>query len=469
MNLELILSMTLVFIFGSVLLSYVSFQFSFIFWGKVSLLLEHKMKFIWFILIRSAISVPALLIPIPKVIFSTSVIILTILLILLFYMNKGMSFKDGLRVFAVGAILNTILELILAIIIFQFVLIKELYVLKNVLMYVVPIAIILGVIVFLVNQKMIRNQIYIGNKILNYIQETKKYKLSLLLTFTTVQFLAIAILVTHFISTDAWSWIGITGIFVISIVSFALTIISLKVIAQSKDEGIRSAQEVYIDGINQMFVSLRGQRHDFLNHVQVVSALAKNGKLHEAELYLDQTLEEVNKMSEMVQIGDPAICALIQLKVAYAESHHIEFDYQIPQYGTLELGAKSIDLVKILGNLIDNAFEEVMQMPEKDRWVVISGWTDEDNLYINIKNALKTYVETEKAQSFIEAGTSFKEDNHSGLGLAIVKQKIKEYKGDISVQTNKEQMEIQFDLRFPMAQSNSDHRNLSIQLEANQI
>jgi hypothetical protein len=451
MNIELIISMTLVFIFGSVMLSYVSFHFSFIFWGKVSLLLNNKKKFFWLILIRSAISVPALLIPIPKAIFSTSVIILTIILILLFYMNKKVTLQDCLRIFAVGYILNMILETSLSIFILQFLMLEELYVLKNVLIFIVPICFIMGIGMYLINQSMIKNQAFIGERILNYIRETKNHKLSLLLAFTSVQFLAIFILVMHFMTTEDWSWIGITGIFIISIVSFALIIISLKVIAQSKDEGIRSAQEVYIDGINQMFISLRGQRHDFLNHVQVVSALAKSGKLHEAEKYLDQTLDEVNKMSDVVQIGDPAICALIQLKVAYAESFHIDFKHEIPQYGSLELGAKSIDLVKILGNLIDNAFEEVIQLPEKDRWVIITGWSNEDNLYIHIKNALKQYIETDKAQSFFQAGESSKGESHSGLGLAIVKQKIKEYKGEITVQTDKEQMAIQFEIRFPIA------------------
>jgi signal transduction histidine kinase len=467
MNIELILSMSLVFIFGSVLISYVSFQFSFIFWGKASLHLKHKKKLIWLILIRSLITVPALLLAIPKVIISIFLIILTLILIFLFYVNKGMTYKDGLRFFVIGFIVNIFLEMSFTILVFQFISIEAflLYDLRNTLIFIVPIFSIMTIGIYLINQYMIRNQIFVGELILNYIEETQKQKLSLLLTFTAVQFLAIFVLVVHFIFTEAWSWTGIIGIFIISIVSFGLIIISLKVIAQSKNEGIRSAQEVYIDGINQMFVSLRGQRHDFLNHVQVVSALAKSGKLHEAELYLDQTLEEVNKMSNMVQIGDPAICALIQLKVAYAESHHIDFDYQIPQYGSMELGAKSIDLVKILGNLIDNAFEEVMQMPEKDRWVVISGWIDEDNLYIQIKNALKTYVETEKAQSFFEAGTSSKEDNHSGLGLAIVKQKIKEYKGDITVHTIKETKEIQFELKFPMAKNISKQKTLHLKLD----
>ncbi|MDF2718598.1 MAG: citS, partial [Paenibacillus sp.] len=50
--------------------------------------------------------------------------------------------------------------------------------------------------------------------------------------------------------------------------SLILLVIVFRMIKRNKDEAVRVTQEAYIDEVNDMFTTIRGQRHDFLNHVQ---------------------------------------------------------------------------------------------------------------------------------------------------------------------------------------------------------
>ena len=50
---------------------------------------------------------------------------------------------------------------------------------------------------------------------------------------------------------------------------------------KSQDKLVRKAQETYVEEINQLFHSIRAQRHDFMNHVQTIHSLAELNKVDE--------------------------------------------------------------------------------------------------------------------------------------------------------------------------------------------
>lgn len=290
-----------------------------------------------------------------------------------------------------------------------------------------------------------------GKQIYEFIQRQRKKNISLLLFFLFFQFIIFALVVTFRLDTSQTSSdFSLDLILYFSaLLSIVIIYVVLRVISQTKDDAVRMTQQIYIDDVNQMFTTIRGQRHDFLNHVQVILSFVKRGKIKELEKYTQELVGEITEINEIIQIGHPALAALIQAKILASDENKIRFDYQFSGLDHLSLGVKSIDIVKISGNLIDNSFDEVMHLPQEDRWVEIHGWIAEGNLYLTVRNPGKLLSEEEKELIFFP-GYSTKSDNtHCGIGLSIVKERVEHYKGNIDILSS-ETTGIQFKVKIPL-------------------
>ncbi|MEC0229386.1 sensor histidine kinase [Paenibacillus alba] len=205
-------------------------------------------------------------------------------------------------------------------------------------------------------------------------------------------------------------------------------------ITKSRETAVQSTQELYIQNVDLMFATIRSQRHDFLNHVQTMYALLANGKKEDQMRYMKELIEEINEVNDIIRIGHPAIAALIQAKIALAMRTKIEFSYQFTGLEGLSLGVKSVDIVKIIGNLIDNAFDEVNKFPPGERDVMVNGWSESNHLTISVSNPVQPDFQLEDYNQMFSIGYSTKVDGeHQGLGLSVVKERIEYYKGTIEV------------------------------------
>ncbi|MBP3965661.1 sensor histidine kinase [Paenibacillus lignilyticus] len=203
---------------------------------------------------------------------------------------------------------------------------------------------------------------------------------------------------------------------------------------KSKENAVRSTQELYIQNMDVMFTEIRSQRHDFLNHVQTMYALLSRGKKEEQLRYMEELIEEINEVNDIIRIGHPAVAALIQAKLAQAMRTKILFDHHFTGLEGLSLGVKSVDIVKIIGNLIDNAFDEVSGLAPELRHVIVKGWSETGMLYVSVANLVQDDFDPARVNQMFGTGFSTKVGGeHSGLGLAVVKERIEFYKGTIDV------------------------------------
>ena len=130
-----------------------------------------------------------------------------------------------------------------------------------------------------------------------------------------------------------------------------------------------------MEEINQLFHSIRAQRHDFMNHVQTIHSLAELNKMDELKAYTSELTGEIRQMNDIINIGNPAIAALIRAKISQAELLKVRFETNINDMNKMELGVKSLDMTRIFGNLIDNAYDEVMNYPEERTYRAPCHWT----------------------------------------------------------------------------------------------
>jgi hypothetical protein len=218
---------------------------------------------------------------------------------------------------------------------------------------------------------------------------------------------------------------------------------------KSRETAVQSTQEMYIQNVDLMFATIRSQRHDFLNHVQTLYALLTNGKKEDQLRYMEELIEEINEVNDIIRIGQPAIAALIQSKITLAMRTKVFFSYEFIGLDGLSLGVKSVDLVKIIGNLIDNAFDEANKFPAEEREVSVKGWKESNAVKISVMNRVNPSFHLEDDTDLFAIGYSTKlESEHQGLGLPVVKERVEYYRGTIEVTV--EEGFICFQVSIPM-------------------
>ncbi|CAM4358826.1 sensor histidine kinase [Paenibacillus tarimensis] len=240
------------------------------------------------------------------------------------------------------------------------------------------------------------------------------------------------------------------GLTIIAVVTFC----TVKVMVRIRNEAAEAAGRAFINDLMQVFSSLRGQRHDFIGHVQHMYTLLKNNDLQELQRYMKRTAQEIHLFSP----GEHAIPAsaletFLHARISTAIDHKIHYEYQIiPEVETIFPG-KNSDLVRIIGNLLNNAFDEVIKLPAVQRFVRVYVDLDkragsrEKELLITVTNTSRSLTEEEKQRMFTP-GFSTKTDNHSGLGLPIVQKLVHQYGGRLEVCQQPEQR-ISFIIRLP--------------------
>lgn len=218
-----------------------------------------------------------------------------------------------------------------------------------------------------------------------------------------------------------------------SLVSIAVIIVTVRLFEQRRDIAVRSTQEAYIHEVNELFTTIRGQRHDFLNQVQTIHTMATLNKLDDLKAFTAELIGEIRVINDIIKIGNPALAALVQAKVVAAADKRIRFIYDISGLDDAELGIKSVDIVKIIGNLVDNAFDEVASLPEAERRVELEVLEKEKQLRIKVANPGRIISDDELGQLLKSGYTTRQDGEHCGLGLAIIKERVRHYRGQIRI------------------------------------
>lgn len=239
------------------------------------------------------------------------------------------------------------------------------------------------------------------------------------------------------------------SLFAAAIISVAILLFIIRSVTAEKNQAILKTQETYVEEIHNLFTTIRGQRHDFLNHVQVIQAFVRKGKTKELDRYVSELVGEIVEINDLLQIGHPALAALIKSKMVYALDRKIDFRHTFEGMDRIGRGIASVDYVKIAGNLLDNALDEVLRRSPEDRWVEIAGWTDAEHFYLSVANPVTQMNDELRENMFRPGYTTKKDGDHAGIGLSIVRERVQFYQGELDVDAG-EDCVLSFRVKLPL-------------------
>ena len=174
----------------------------------------------------------------------------------------------------------------------------------------------------------------------------------------------------------------------------------------------RELIETHYREVENMYRQIRGWRHDYRNHIQMMKVLAANGDMDALKVYLDELDTDLNTVDTVVKTGNPMADAILNSKISLARSRNIptQVDAHIP----VKLKMSELDLCCIIGNLFDNAMEASMALPEEKRLVRVYMDMKGTQLYISFTNFTA-------AKKLNKVGKGFKTSKGEGHGFGLVR------------------------------------------------
>ena len=174
----------------------------------------------------------------------------------------------------------------------------------------------------------------------------------------------------------------------------------------------RELIETHYREVENMYRQIRGWRHDYRNHIQMMKVLAANGDMDALKAYLDELDTDLNTVDTVVKTGNPMADAILNSKISLARSRNIptQVDAHIP----VKLKMSELDLCCIIGNLFDNAMEASMALPEEKRMIRVYMDMKGTQLYISFTNFTA-------AKKLSKVGKSFKTSKGEGHGFGLVR------------------------------------------------
>lgn len=179
--------------------------------------------------------------------------------------------------------------------------------------------------------------------------------------------------------------------------------------------------------------TLRAQRHDFLNHMQVVYTLMELEEYGEGKVYLEKVYSDLKKTSRSLKTAHPAVNALIAAKYADCEQKGISFQTDI--LSSLDNSPiPAWELCRVFGNLIDNAIDAAKGV--SDAYVAF-GTSEDIRQYICYVENNGSPIPADAMKRIFESGYSTKGAGR-GLGLGIVRSIVEGRGGIINVTSTPE-------------------------------
>ena len=189
-----------------------------------------------------------------------------------------------------------------------------------------------------------------------------------------------------------------------------------------------------LTGTNHIIEALRANTHEFLNKLHVIFGLLQIGETQKAIEFIDNVSEDVEDHYQSIvrQLQNRTVAALVLGKASHARELDIQFSLR--RDSTLPLHSaylSSRELVTIVGNLVENAFEAVKTEPLRQVGLFIG--EDDHGLTITVDDTGHGMTE-EQIATVQQRQYTTKGDGH-GFGLRLIQQIVADRSGYLDIES----------------------------------
>ncbi|MDE6915218.1 MAG: GHKL domain-containing protein [Lachnospiraceae bacterium] len=177
--------------------------------------------------------------------------------------------------------------------------------------------------------------------------------------------------------------------------------------------------------VENMYSQMRGWRHDYRNHIQVLKSYADMGALDDIRRYLDELGNDLNTVDMALKTGNKMTDVILNSKISLAKSKDIAVTADA--HVAVALTTAEIDLCIIIGNLFDNAIEASMALPKEQRMIRVYMDMKNTQLYMSFTNFTAVKKQRKENGRFLTS----KGQGH-GYGLVRIDTIVERYQGYIS-------------------------------------
>lgn len=197
---------------------------------------------------------------------------------------------------------------------------------------------------------------------------------------------------------------------------------------------LRDSQETS----KRFFHVIRSQRHDFMIHVHTIYGLLVADRFEACKEYVEKLTEEARKSNEVIPLDSPAVSALLSEYLSIGERCKIRITYSI-RYDLSQIACTEFELNRIIGNMLQNAVDEVSQYSAENRWIEL----------LILKRAGRSVIKTtnpflrslDELANVTEMNVTTKKQ-HEGLGLSNIERIAKKYGGAFFIEMEDTQISV---------------------------
>ena len=190
-----------------------------------------------------------------------------------------------------------------------------------------------------------------------------------------------------------------------------------------------------LDSARSVAESLRAQAHEYANRLHTILTMVELGHSDEAVAFTTAELETSQQLIDRLTaaVHEPALAALLLGKVTEAAQQGVELTVTEDTALGPTLGLSPLELVTVVGNLIDNAIEAARASDEDSPWVEVTVTEEGSMLVIRVADS-GPGMDPETLTQATTRGYSTKQVDgrparQRGLGLALVAQVVARHGG----------------------------------------
>ncbi|MCQ1530398.1 sensor histidine kinase [Lutispora saccharofermentans] len=207
----------------------------------------------------------------------------------------------------------------------------------------------------------------------------------------------------------------------------------------------------YINNLEAVVNILRREKHDYLNHLNAINAICTLNKPNSAEnikSYVGKLADDLKESYKVFDTGNVYIDGLLVVKSNFAHRNDISLDVEI-EAPLSHLDIKDNDIISIISNILDNAFDSITSIENHDSRVVsLCTYIEGNEYFISIANTGPKIPEDILPKIFENGFSTKPQKSEHGLGLYIVNNLVKKYDGHIEAYSS--DIETQFLIKFPL-------------------